>query len=324
MKKIYSLLAVVALTATATAQNTFQQDFSSSSTVADYVNTPAVGTTDKFDGITTSNSGSVWSIDSGALKIARTGNAAQFARLGVTGDTNAEVLSVQFDLSVSSSSSTTNAAAFYIGSGYSATANSAPSNASSNSRLGVNFSTTSGTFQLRNIAGSSNSANLTGVQKLTWIINNTSSEYTYTAPDGSTQTVAASKSDVWAGNAIVFDEMVATTSGVALQDLKFAISNGTGSLTVDNFVIKALPVPTMSVGDVKNGKANLVKNTIVSNELIFGAAAKVSVINMNGQVVKTAEVSENSRLDVSSLVKGTYVVTGVVNGQSVSQKIIKK
>ena len=81
---------------------------------------------------------------------------------------------------------------------------------------------------------------------------------------------------------------------------------------------------TMAVVDATKGKANLVKNTIVSNELIFGAAAKVSVYNAAGQVVKTAEVAENSRLDVSSLTKGTYIVAGIVNGQTVSQKIIKK
>jgi len=81
---------------------------------------------------------------------------------------------------------------------------------------------------------------------------------------------------------------------------------------------------TMAVGDATKGKANLVKNTIVANELIFGASAKVSVYNTAGQVVKTAEVAENSRLDVSALPKGTYVVTGLVNGQAVSQKVIKK
>lgn len=49
---------------------------------------------------------------------------------------------------------------------------------------------------------------------------------------------------------------------------------------------------TLSVGDVKTIKNILVKNTVVANELIFGTAGKVSIINMNGQVVKTAEVSE--------------------------------
>ena len=45
---------------------------------------------------------------------------------------------------------------------------------------------------------------------------------------------------------------------------------------------------------------------------------------MAGQVVKTAEVKDNSRLDVSNLAKGTYVVTAIVNGKAVSQKVIKK
>lgn len=71
-------------------------------------------------------------------------------------------------------------------------------------------------------------------------------------------------------------------------------------------------------------KANLVKNTSVSNTIIFAAKANVQVINMNGQVVKTASVNENSSLEVSSLPKGAYIVTGSVNGKAVSQKIIKK
>ncbi|WP_313028596.1 T9SS type A sorting domain-containing protein [Soonwooa sp.] len=83
-------------------------------------------------------------------------------------------------------------------------------------------------------------------------------------------------------------------------------------------------VPTQAVTDTNATKVNLVKNTVVANEIIFGQEAKVSVINMAGQVVKTAEVKDNSRLDVSNLAKGTYVVTATVNGKAVSQKVIKK
>jgi fructose-1,6-bisphosphatase/inositol monophosphatase family enzyme len=100
-----------------------------------------------------------------------------------------------------------------------------------------------------------------------------------------------------------------------------ATPSATSRLYVDDVKFFA---PTMAVVDAGKAKANLVKNTIVSNELIFGATGKISIVNMNGQVVKTAEVSENSRLDVSGLTKGTYVVTGIVNEQAVSQKIIKK
>lgn len=80
----------------------------------------------------------------------------------------------------------------------------------------------------------------------------------------------------------------------------------------------------LAVGDVKATKANLVKNTVVTNEIIFGEASKVSVVNMNGQVVKTADATENSRLNISELPKGMYLVSGTVNGKTVSQKIIKK
>lgn len=97
---------------------------------------------------------------------------------------------------------------------------------------------------------------------------------------------------------------------------------GNKQVTIDD--VSWTAYVTMAVVDATKAKANLVKNTIVSNELIFGAAAKVSVFNTAGQVVKTAEVAENSRLDVSALPKGTYVVTGLVNGQAVSQKVVKK
>ena len=81
---------------------------------------------------------------------------------------------------------------------------------------------------------------------------------------------------------------------------------------------------TLAVSNIDSSKANLVKNTIVENSILFAAKANVQVINMNGQVVRTASVNENSSVDVSTLTKGTYFVTGNVNGKTVSQKIIKK
>jgi hypothetical protein len=82
---------------------------------------------------------------------------------------------------------------------------------------------------------------------------------------------------------------------------------------------------TLAVSDVSKAKGNLVKNTFVTNEEItFGAQAKdVKVYNMFGQVVKTASVNENESLNVSELQKGSYIVTGTVNNQPVSQKILK-
>lgn len=79
----------------------------------------------------------------------------------------------------------------------------------------------------------------------------------------------------------------------------------------------------LSVSDVNGLKVTLVKNSNVKNTIVFGAKANVQILNANGQVVKTAAVNDNSTLDVSSLAKGMYIVTADVNGQKVSQKIIK-
>ncbi|RRQ46856.1 T9SS type A sorting domain-containing protein [Chryseobacterium sp. SC28] len=119
------------------------------------------------------------------------------------------------------------------------------------------------------------------------------------------------------------------TSAVATNLASIAIrqagnaTSGTGAVSIDDLIARTY-TGTLSVLDPSKTKANLVKNTIVGNEIIFGAAANVSIYNAAGQMVKTAEVSENSRLDVSALPKGNYIVTGLVKGQAVSQKIIKK
>lgn len=92
--------------------------------------------------------------------------------------------------------------------------------------------------------------------------------------------------------------------------------------------VKTAPSPenmsTLSVSDVKKGKANLVKNSLVTEELQFLAKGDIKILNINGQVVKTAAVNDGTVLNVSNLEKGIYIVTGNVNGDTVSQKIIKK
>lgn len=95
-----------------------------------------------------------------------------------------------------------------------------------------------------------------------------------------------------------------------------------GQTTLDNFVWTANA--TAAVVDVNATKVNLVKNTVVAHAIMFATKADVQILNMNGQVVKTASVNENTSLDVATLAKGMYVVTATLNGKAVSQKIIKK
>ena len=84
---------------------------------------------------------------------------------------------------------------------------------------------------------------------------------------------------------------------------------------------------TLGTIEVLKSKNIALKNTVVDNTLSFQTKgnATVKVYNANGQLVKSAEVSVfNSTVDVASLPKGNYVVTSELNGEKVSQKIIKK
>lgn len=112
-------------------------------------------------------------------------------------------------------------------------------------------------------------------------------------------------------------------ASVAIREAGNATS-GTGNISIDNISASTISPIVLAVSDANTVKANLVKNTVVGNVITFAAKSDVQVINMNGQVVKTASVNENSSLEVSTLPKGTYIVTGSVNGKAVSQKIIKK
>ena len=93
---------------------------------------------------------------------------------------------------------------------------------------------------------------------------------------------------------------------------------------LDNIVIKTDANLSLNVNDINKLKNNFVRNTKVNNEISFGEKANVKIYNASGSLVKSASVEKNTSLNVSSLPKGIYVVTGEVNGQSVSQKIVKE
>lgn len=90
---------------------------------------------------------------------------------------------------------------------------------------------------------------------------------------------------------------------------------------------KLTPTPenkaTLAVSDVVKTNSTLVRNTVVGESIAFAKTADIQIINAAGQVVKAAKVTEGSTLNVSSLAKGVYIVTGTVNGTKVSQKVIK-
>lgn len=94
-------------------------------------------------------------------------------------------------------------------------------------------------------------------------------------------------------------------------------------VSIDDFVWTA--AGSLAVSDFNKTKSHFIKNTFVKNEEItFGADVKdVKVYTLTGQVVKTGSVKNGATLNVAELQKGNYIVTGTVNNQPVSQKILK-
>ena len=127
---------------------------------------------------------------------------------------------------------------------------------------------------------------------------------------------------------------ITSTSAVAPTVLKSVVirqagsaTAGTGNVSIDNLVVTTYPSNTLSVGDITKTKNIFVKNTMVDNTLSFQTKgnATVRVYNTNGQLVKTANVTaQNANVNVANLPKGNYVVTAVLDGETVSQKILKK
>jgi hypothetical protein len=102
--------------------------------------------------------------------------------------------------------------------------------------------------------------------------------------------------------------------------------NGNTSATSKTLTVKGtVQSDVLAISDLTKTKSNFVKNTFVQDEEItFGSDVKdIKIYTLTGQVVKTASVKEGSSLNVAELAKGNYIVTGTVNNQPVSQKILK-
>jgi hypothetical protein len=230
----------------------FQQDFSSSSTVSDYVYaSPGIG---QFNAISTSGAGTVASITSNKLRFVRTAaNAGSFSRTTDFSPTPVALI-YTFQLSVSgNSAATTTAAVWQLGSGY-GTANSSEAPANTHSRIGLNLTATNGQFSLRNI-GVGNTGNYTGEQNITWVINNSGSTLNYKAPDGSNESVADDRVDLWIGTTRESNDIGITTASQNLTDLKFVFDDGSATIDIDNIKIERLcngpaTLPTSSASNL--------------------------------------------------------------------------
>jgi len=96
-----------------------------------------------------------------------------------------------------------------------------------------------------------------------------------------------------------------------------------------NFVfnVSGFTKPYLAVDDVKNNSISVYPNPVSDLMIINSnkAITKVSVYNSVGQLVKTSDKLQDSKLNVSELSQGVYFVNAMLeNGETKTFKIIKK
>lgn len=134
---------------------------------------------------------------------------------------------------------------------------------------------------------------------------------TYTRPTGS-------------GTANNYILITPTGSIPATANLRIRFTNtNTTQWRLDDVKLTGT-MSSLGTSDAQGSKKVFIKNTVVDNGTIqFGIKSEVKIYSINGQLLKTASVSENEALNVSNLQKGIYIVAGNVSGKAVSAKIIK-
>jgi len=127
---------------------------------------------------------------------------------------------------------------FRLGSGFTAST-SDEADAATFARLGVKPSGTGHGFMLVGPSGT-RTADFEGTQAVTWALNVSDAPMTYAAPNGTFETIAAHRMDVWVGRDRAFDEMDVTNARVAASDLKWLWDQGAGQTTFSQLQVRAL------------------------------------------------------------------------------------
>ena len=261
MKKVYTISSLICLIAASHAigQTTyFEQDFSTGSVPADYINAAPDNT--KFNGI-----------GSGAtLLVNVVGQALEFDRQ-VDNTTRGYVvrttdfspapssLYVQFRFQVLSTSKPgANAVKFYVGSGFNIP--TPPTNASVYARFALDIVDNTG-FQANPLPNGGSAANypetFNGWQTITFILNKAGSTLRYLTPLGDLEQQPVDTYDLWVGTTKVFDNQPVLTASQSITDFKLGFDDGISKVQVDDFLIRdisgILPVTLLDLSAKPEG-----------------------------------------------------------------------
>ncbi|WET51841.1 T9SS type A sorting domain-containing protein [Chryseobacterium indologenes] len=102
-----------------------------------------------------------------------------------------------------------------------------------------------------------------------------------------------------------------------------SVTSNSGNYRIDDVKVEGIS-GSLATSEMVKSKSVFVKNTSADKEIYFGVQSDIKIFNVNGQLVKSASVSENGSVNVENLQSGIYFVTGNSNGKAFSEKIIKK
>lgn len=156
------------------------------------------------------------------------------------------------------------------------------------------------------------SANQSGMQTLTWVVNRSGSTQNYTAPDGSSQTVANNRVDVWIGNTQFVNDLAMADPTQAINDIKFVFDNGNSNnnvhginnpnqsyITLRNLRIFTGSLPAGQIAGIVNRYARVTaidaSNTsfTVNSSAGFNPGDRILIIQMKGATIDATSPATN-------------------------------
>ena len=339
MKKLLFLSFVISSVISLNAQiNLFQQDFSASTTVADYISatTPNSG---QFDAMSADVvSAFTKSITNGALRFSKTASSSFYVYRNFSATSTFVQLKLDFEATNVGAITTNPNLSIIIGSGFSSASVGSTSNFAS--RFG--FKPGIGTdaliaYTIDNIGGSPGSASFTGKQTLTFVVNNSGVSQTYTAPNATTESVATGKMDLWVGNSKgINDFSLKNTDGKgAISGFKIQsgiAASGNGTFDFDNIEFTDLLAVATQNSIVKSiSNLNVYPNPVVGvteirNLPVSVESIKLDLYNISSQLVESKVYNVNNgvvKIDMTNKAKGTYFVKSIAD-EPFMLKLIKK
>ncbi|MFS4482729.1 T9SS type A sorting domain-containing protein [Hyunsoonleella sp. 2307UL5-6] len=241
----------------------FTQDFENSSTVSDYVSVvPDIG---QFNGLTAAGANYTTTISNGALQFERSGTATLFAYRNYNFSENPTFVQFKFDFELSNYQQGTQNPTFsvFVGNGFSNA--SFGTNSTYASRFGIVGKDGTNEFRVTtvdNIGGAPSSSDFAGKQNITFIINNSGSDQTYDAPNGSVESVPNGRMDLWVGTTKSIDNFslrntASPTADITGFKIQATSQSGLGTFAFDNIEFKDL-LDTSGGGGGVTGTQSLV------------------------------------------------------------------